>query len=335
MAVTLGVDTAGVNGRVIDAGQAKAAGAGFAIHKASEGTTFVDPLYPANRRASHGAGLLVGQYHFLSPGNGARQADFFVRIVNAEGGFNGTLTCLDFESSLNGGHPSLQDFKDFVSEFRKLEPQYCAVIEALVGHAPPISYANIGAWGLIGNPSETMGTELWWPSYVPGSGDAWHILQGVTLGPNPYYGKTGGWDHYLFRQYSSSATIAGLPRCDVSVFPGTIAELARHAGIAAGPIPIPTPHPQPTPSPHPQPQPSSSWELTQVHDVNLRGATNPKGPFVGGPGVRPLQRLLGVKVDGAGGPSTRASLGAFQHGHGLTMDFVAGPKTFTTLVELS
>jgi GH25 family lysozyme M1 (1,4-beta-N-acetylmuramidase) len=75
----------------------KVAGAGyrFAFAKATEGTTYSDPTYPANRSGSEGAGLVFGAYHFARPAGTSQaaatasavaQADYFVNVAAPEPG---------------------------------------------------------------------------------------------------------------------------------------------------------------------------------------------------------------------------------------------------------
>ncbi len=75
----------------------KVAGAGyrFVFGKATEGTTYVDPTYTANRNGSEGAGLVFGAYHFARPAgtstarataSAIAQADFFLAAAVPEPG---------------------------------------------------------------------------------------------------------------------------------------------------------------------------------------------------------------------------------------------------------
>lgn len=50
-----------------------------------------------------------------------------------------------------------------------------------------------------------------------------------------------------------------------------------------------------------------------------------------GESVRVLQRQLGIRVDGAFGPKTKAAVEKFQRAHGLTVDGLVGPKTWAAL----
>lgn len=67
-----------------------------------------------------------------------------------------------------------------------------------------------------------------------------------------------------------------------------------------------------------------------VQLIDCRTVTN-AAPATG-PGVKPMQRLLSVTVDGMAGVKTRAALGAAQKRAGVAVDYVWGPKTATALL---
>lgn len=98
---------------------------------------------------------------------------------------------------------------------------------------------------------------------------------------------------------------------------------AHRPGGAASAIPnLPAPAPEPAPKPAPAPK-----ELN-VRLIDLRDVS----PYVTGPGVKPMQRLLGVPADGLGGPGTRAALGAAQRRAHLAVDYIFGPDTAEALL---
>jgi len=74
------VDLSHHNGNV-DLNQAQAAGIVGVIHNATQGTSFVDPMYQTNRAKAQQAGLLWGAYHFGVGADGVEQADFFLKTV--------------------------------------------------------------------------------------------------------------------------------------------------------------------------------------------------------------------------------------------------------------
>lgn len=64
----------------IDWTKAKAAGVKFVVHKATEGTNYVDPSYASRRKETHANGVLFGAYHFARPqvGNARDEAKYFL-----------------------------------------------------------------------------------------------------------------------------------------------------------------------------------------------------------------------------------------------------------------
>jgi len=65
-----------------------------------------------------------------------------------------------------------------------------------------------------------------------------------------------------------------------------------------------------------------------VKTIDLRDVN----PLVKGAGVKPLQRLLGIKADGLGGSGTRTALGNAQKRCGLPVDYIFGPDTAEALL---
>lgn len=63
---------AGIN---IDWKKAKAAGVKFVVHKATEGTSYVDPAYASRREEAHANRVLFGAYHFARPELGTARAE--------------------------------------------------------------------------------------------------------------------------------------------------------------------------------------------------------------------------------------------------------------------
>ncbi|HZT84104.1 MAG TPA: GH25 family lysozyme [Gaiellaceae bacterium] len=89
-----GIDVSAWNGTI---NWAKVAGAGyrFAFGKATEGTSFTDRTYTANRNGSEAAGLVFGAYHFARPSgttvaaataSAIRQANHFLAVAAPQPG---------------------------------------------------------------------------------------------------------------------------------------------------------------------------------------------------------------------------------------------------------
>ncbi len=88
------------------------------IHKATQGTHFINSQYATRRKAAESAGLLWGAYHFgEEDSKGADQAAFFLSKIGEP---TGTFVCLDFETYFRKHDPvtphtmSLADAHDFV-----------------------------------------------------------------------------------------------------------------------------------------------------------------------------------------------------------------------------
>jgi GH25 family lysozyme M1 (1,4-beta-N-acetylmuramidase) len=95
---------------VIDWPQVAASGIAFAYVKASEGTTYVDPMYATNRAGAERAGVLVGAFHYAQPdtsdGEAAAEADQFVQTAAFRSGE--LLPMLDLEETNGLSPPELQ-----------------------------------------------------------------------------------------------------------------------------------------------------------------------------------------------------------------------------------
>lgn len=83
----------------------RAAGILGVIHKATEGTAWIDPTLAAARSAIPAAGLLFGAYHFgTGDAEGSAQAQFFLDTVKPDAQ---TLCVIDFEPNPSGTQMSL------------------------------------------------------------------------------------------------------------------------------------------------------------------------------------------------------------------------------------
>lgn len=89
-----GIDISSNNGCSIDFKAVRHAGAAFAITKATESTTYVNPCFTRRQLAAIGAAHLVpGVYHWLSPGgaSGKAEAAFFANAIGHAGYGKGFL----------------------------------------------------------------------------------------------------------------------------------------------------------------------------------------------------------------------------------------------------
>ena len=76
--------------------QAKAAGLLAVIHKATQGTTFSDPMYKSRETDARAAGLAWASYHYLMPGDIAGQMQFYMDFAKPA---YGSRVCIDYEDA--------------------------------------------------------------------------------------------------------------------------------------------------------------------------------------------------------------------------------------------
>ena len=96
----------------IDWPQVAAAGYRFAIAKATEGRTYVDPMYAANKAGARAAGLRFTAYHFARPDSerddAIREADHCVEVARL--GPGDLIPVLDLERTGDLSEPELVDW---------------------------------------------------------------------------------------------------------------------------------------------------------------------------------------------------------------------------------
>lgn len=100
----------------LDFAQIKNSGILGIIHKATQGTTYVDPTYATHRQAALGQGLLWAAYAFGTGAEGVEQAQHFLDIVKPDGK---TLLALDFEANPHGPSMNLEEARSFVTHVKE------------------------------------------------------------------------------------------------------------------------------------------------------------------------------------------------------------------------
>ena len=200
--VVRGVDVSHYQG-FIDWTRVHNAGKVFAFMKATEGTTFADPEFAHNWRASRQAGLLRGAYHFFHAGSDPlAQADFFLdRIDQVSSLLAGDLPpVVDIEGTSIDGEPSSVVANHLHAWLQRVENR---------SGRRPIIYTGNAGWTAAGNPSGFAGYPLWVANY------------GVSCPEVP-----GSWQRWRFWQTTSSGSVAGIAgNTDLDVFNGTLADL--------------------------------------------------------------------------------------------------------------
>jgi GH25 family lysozyme M1 (1,4-beta-N-acetylmuramidase) len=191
-------------------GQVRSAGQRFVYVKATEGYSYSDPAYRANRDGAAAAGLLTGAYHFARPDSGSgdalAEAEQFVGVVGRS--LSGQLPpALDLED--DGGLSSaalITWTRTFLNE-----------VERLTGRVPVI-YVSPAFWrDELADSHAFTRHPLWIAHYTTGTPSI-----------------PGGWPAYTFWQNTKSYSVAGITGAvDHDFFNGTVAQLQALAGGGA------------------------------------------------------------------------------------------------------
>ncbi|BBC93546.1 GH25 family lysozyme [Streptomyces griseofuscus] len=126
-------------------------GLSFVFMKATEGRSYVNPRLTAQTKTGRDAGLVVGFYHFLWPGNLTAQADYFLQHTPERAG---DILAVDWESTSDGTHASNADKDSFIRKLKQLRP-----------HNKVVLYTNRDFWLNIDRTSYA-GDGLWIADYV-------------------------------------------------------------------------------------------------------------------------------------------------------------------------
>ncbi|GAA3218090.1 glycoside hydrolase family 25 protein [Streptomyces sp. XM83C] len=127
------------------------AGLSFVFVKATEGRTYVNPKLAAQTERARDAGLVVGFYHFLWPGNLTAQAEYFLAKAPEK---RGDILAVDWETTGAGSHASNAEKDSFIRTLKRLRPQQRVVL-----------YCNRDFW-LNVDTTSYAGDGLWIADYV-------------------------------------------------------------------------------------------------------------------------------------------------------------------------
>lgn len=193
------IDLSHHNGNV-NLQKAAAAGVVGVIHKATQGTGFVDPLYAANRKAAGAAGLLWGAYHFGTGADPVVQAKKFLQVAAAG---PQDLLVLDFEPNTQGVTMNLDQARTFITTVRDT-----------TGRMPGLYGGSLLRQVLGANKDPLLAScWLWWAQYGPAA----------VIPPN--------WPTYTLWQYTDGHNgnpphdIDGVGLCDRELYQGSVDDL--------------------------------------------------------------------------------------------------------------
>jgi len=185
-----------------DFARVRAGGVVGVIHKATQGTGFVDDKYDGRKQPVLDAGLLWGAYHFGTGDDVNAQVTHFIDTVQPDGSF---VLVLDFEKNTTSGQTSmsLDQALDFLT-----------AVEEQTGQKPVLytgSYlTDVGGSAAIPN---LASYRVWWARYAS----------------QPHLHAT--WPNFWLWQYSDGVNgpdvkaVDGATPCDCNTFNGNEAAL--------------------------------------------------------------------------------------------------------------
>ncbi len=199
-----------IDGRLIDWFAVKHSGHDFAMVKATEGLTYVNPYFVADCLVMRAAGVARGAYHYASPNLPPEpQAALYAGVVLGINGPGDMPPVLDLENS--GGLPpgALIDWTH----------RYLNTVQALTGRTP-IIYTYPRFWQTaMANTNQFTRYPLWIADYRG----------------NPAPEVPGGWPTWTFWQYTDSGRIPGIGGgTDVNVYSGAQGDFARYSNSSFG-----------------------------------------------------------------------------------------------------
>lgn len=193
----------------VDFARVRAAGIVGVIHKATEGTSFVDQKYAERRQQAEDAGLLWGAYHFGVGASGRDQADRFLETVDPG---DSTLVVLDFEANRVGPTMTIDQAREFVTH-----------LNGHIGRFPGLYSGSLIKEQLGDAPRDPLLSQcfLWIAQYsgqkpidIPATFPRWTLWQ--------YTDGVHG---------STPRTVDGVGLCDRDKFNGSLANLRRLWGV--------------------------------------------------------------------------------------------------------
>lgn len=150
----------------------KAAGIVGVIHKATQGSDFVDPEYETRKPLAEAKGLLWAAYHFMDTTDVSAQVDLFLKTVGSD-----VRLILDWEEPPVGASPTQEQALEFLTQ-----------IQNQTGQIPWLYGSSLIRTNL---PDTFAQFPLWLAEYGP-----------IAHVPLP-------WKKYVLWQYTDVGSIAG------------------------------------------------------------------------------------------------------------------------------
>lgn len=187
------------------------------IHKATEGQTYVDPMYLKRCAPAMRVGLVWGAYHFAHGGESIQgQCDNFLNVTGVD---SDMLYALDWEDNPSGPTMTASEARQFIE-----------LLEARIGPNRCVIYSGNTCKEALGSADNAFfgARRLWLAQY----------------GTSP--ACQNSWDDYWLWQYSDGNVGPGPQGCpgvtgdvDTNSWSGTDAELRAQWSGAGAPAPAP------------------------------------------------------------------------------------------------
>lgn len=196
-----------VDGRMINWSEVRTAGHNFAMLKATEGVTYLNPYFVADSVLMRNAGIARGTYHYAHPNQSPeQQAALYAAVVLGQNGPLDLPPVLDIEESDGLAPAALIDWTH----------RYLNTVQALTGRTP-IVYTYPNFWkSAMANSTEFTRYPLWIADY-----------RGNEQPEVP-----GGWPAWTFWQTTDSGFIPGISgKTDMNIYSGAQGTFTRFANM--------------------------------------------------------------------------------------------------------
>ena len=195
----------------IDWARVKAAGQQFAIVKATEGLSYVNPHYQEDSTSMRAAGLIRGTYHYALPQYSAiLQTQHYAAVLATNTTSLDLPPALDLEETGGLSPAALQIWvRAFLTTLDKLTGRQTII------------YVSPGFWRYqMGNTTEFSERPLW--------------IADSNGGTSPTMPLPGGWTKWTFWQYTGNGSVDGVATpIDLNTFNGSKQELLALTRLGA------------------------------------------------------------------------------------------------------
>lgn len=285
----------------------------FAIMKATQGNTYVNPICDTHYQQARAAGKKLGVYHFADHGDAKTEAEFFVN--NIRGYIGHALLVLDWEGVFVGDVAWAKTWLDRVHALTGVKPMI--YMSESVVHSHDWSSVIAADYG------------LWVAKYAD-----MNIKNGYGADPGTDFSVDWGKGGAAMWQWTSTGRLPGYgSNLDLDVFYGDAKTWDAYAAIPAAAQPAPVPAPKPTPAPAPAPTPIPVEQAANDHDgsVPVTAPTPVAAPAVDAPAAPVVARPIPAPATQA----PTATKDAAVKGYRTAVQTIAGGAVATTSAILA